>query len=190
MIFRGWFISHFTKLKAWWKSPFHLAKCSMRWVHHIRLLMSNLVHGKYITVWLKTSNYGSKHTETTWGHIFYISSALNFNYLKFLLQSIRESFLCKLLLRLFMRSFVNPICFMEKRILPIDNFMWERRLVNALFKTFLLHNFWITADYLRRLHYCASHVRLLQGDTRIRNSKMVVKRSIWMHVQMEVTLYL
>ena len=111
-----------------------------------------------------------------------ISFALNFNYHKFSLQNIRKSFFCKLLFKLFTRSFVNHLVLWEKKDF-IYRFMWEMWLVAALFKTFLLLNFWITAAYLRRLHYCASDVRFLQGDTRIRNSKVVVERSIWMDVQ-------
>lgn len=107
-----------------------------------------------------------------------ISFALNFNYLKFSLQSIRKSFFCKLLFKLFTRSFVNHLVLWEKK-----DFMWEKWLVAALFKAFLMLNFWITAAYLKRLHYCASDVRFLQGDTRIRNSKVIVERSIWMDVQ-------
>ena len=44
-----------------------------------------------------------------------ISFALNFNYLKFSLQSVRKSFFCKLLFKLFTRSYVNHTCFMGKK---------------------------------------------------------------------------
>lgn len=79
--------------------------------YHIELLISNLVHGKYLIIKLKISNYGSKHIYNSIEGISYISIsfALNFNCLKFSLQSIRKSFFCKLLNVLW-----------EKGILSID----------------------------------------------------------------------
>lgn len=56
--------------------------------------------------------------------------------------------------------------------------MWERNIVTTLFKSFLLHNHWVTADYLRRVHYCTSDVRLLQGDTELGISKWILKDPI------------